>query len=115
MPGIAEQSPDNWVHYYPYILKVGRTAHQAPLGTPEDDVEAAIAEMEEKDPNVDKLKAIAEDAKWGVTEENEGYLPWTFTVVGDTQKYTTEGGETTYSAVVIKSLQWPGALTVVKG
>jgi len=71
--------------------------------------------MEEKDPNVDKLKPIAEDAKWGATEDNEGYLPWTFTVVGDTQKYTTEGGETTYSAMVIKSLAWPGSVTVVKG
>ena len=71
--------------------------------------------MEEKDPNVDKLKPIAEDAKWGATEDNEGYLPWTFSVVGDTQKYTTEGGETTYSAMVIKSLAWPGSVTVVKG
>lgn len=42
MPGIAEQSAENWVHHYPYILKVGRTTHQAPAGTLEDDVDAAI-------------------------------------------------------------------------
>jgi len=104
MPSIAEQNAESWVHINPYILKVGRTAHQAPAGTPDDDVDAAIQEMEEKDPVVEKLKAVGEDVKWGVTDENEGYLPWTFTVVGDTQKYTTDGGETTYSAMVIKSL-----------
>ncbi len=71
--------------------------------------------MEEKDPNLDRLKAIGEDAKWGVTEENEGFLPWTFNIVGDTQRYTTADGETTYSTMVIKSLAWPGALTVSKG
>lgn len=71
--------------------------------------------MEEKDPNIDRLKPIGEDAKWGVTEENEGTLPWTFHIVGDTQRYTTADGETTYSAAVVKSLGWPGAITVSKG
>jgi|JI10StandDraft_1071094.scaffolds.fasta_scaffold396097_2 hypothetical protein len=83
MPGVAEQTPDTWVHLYPYILKAGRTTHLEPFGTPEDDKDAVLQEMEEKDPNVDKLKPIAEDVKWGVTEENEGYLPWTVNIVGD--------------------------------
>jgi len=31
------------------------------LGTPEEEVDAAISELEEKDPNIERLKTIAED------------------------------------------------------
>ena len=53
MPAIGELNAENWVHHYPYILKAGRTAHLPPAGIPEEEVDAAIQEMEEKDPNID--------------------------------------------------------------
>jgi hypothetical protein len=43
---------------------------------------------------------------------------WTNKIVGDTQKYNSakEGGpELCYAVNVIRSLRWPGALTVAKG
>lgn len=41
---------------------------------------------------------------------------WLSRVVGDTQQYNTAaGGTQTYAVNVIKSLRWPGAVTVSKG
>ena len=48
------------------MLKAGRITHLAPEGTAEDDVEAVIGELEEKDPGCDRLRALNEDAPWGV-------------------------------------------------
>ena len=112
-----EHNAENWIHHYPYILQAGRTKHQAPEGTKEDDVDAVIGELEEKDPNVDRLRALNEDAPFGtVPEGEEGSPPWKFKVVGDPQKYTAgDDGEVSYNAMVISSLNWPGHVTVAKG
>jgi len=88
-----------------------------PEGTPEDDIEGKKGELEEEDAAADKLRVLAEDAKWpieGAEEGDEGMLPWTFKLAGDTQKYTAADGdgEISYAAMVIRSMQWPGAVTV---
>ena len=79
---------------------------------PEEERDDALGALEEKDPSCDKLRALNEDAPWLGIEEAS---PWTFTVKGDKQKYALgDDGETTYATLVIRSLQWPGALTVCK-
>lgn len=40
---------------------------------------------------------------------------WVSKVVGDPQQYTKGDTPVTYAVNVIKSLRWPGALTVCKG
>lgn len=43
---------------------------------------------------------------------------WLSKICGDTQQYNQTGGKegtTTYSVNVLKSLRWPGAVTVQKG
>ena len=80
-----------------------------PAGTPEDDVDGVKGELEEADPAADRLRVLAEDAKWpvaGGADDDEGILPWTFKLVGDTQKYTSADGEgeISYAAMVVKSL-----------
>jgi hypothetical protein len=40
---------------------------------------------------------------------------WQLKVVGDTQKYTQgEGNEVSYAVNIVRSLRWPGAVTVAK-
>lgn len=112
VPGIGELgTAENWAHYYPILLKAGRITHQKP-DVPEDQVEDALGALAEADPSTDPLRGLNEDAPWLGQEE---VAPWTFAVRGDTQKYSLgDDGETTYATLVIRSLQWPGAVTVCK-
>lgn len=79
---------------------------------PEDDLPAIMEELEAKDPTVERFRDIGEHALFA------GEQPcWISKVVGDTQQYT-EGGEgenISYAVNVIKSLRWPGSVTVSKG
>ena len=104
----------NWGNVYPIILKVGRTTHTQPQGVPEEELQAAIDELDAKDPTVERFRGISEHATFG----GEGGQPsWISKVVGDTQQYTQEGAEGenyTFAVNVIKSLRWPGAVTVSK-
>jgi hypothetical protein len=51
----------------------------------------------------------------GVEEGDAGLPSWSVKTVGDTQLYNQlppKEGTTTYATVVIKSLRWPGSITV---
>lgn len=54
---------ENWVHYNPALLKAGRTAHYVPKSLSEDAAKEQIAALEDKDPLIDRLKAITEDTR----------------------------------------------------
>lgn len=41
--------------------------------------------------------------------------PWLVRVCGDTQQYRVGEGTKIYAVVMIKSLRWPGSVTVAKG
>jgi hypothetical protein len=52
----------------------------------------------------------------GDGEEDQGLPSWTFKIVGDKQVYNMADDKTAcYAVNVIRSLRWPGALTVSKG
>ena len=104
------KSLEAWSNVHPIILKAGRTAHKAPKGMGEEDAAAWIEEQEGKDPTVERFRDLAQHTQF------PGEQPcWFSRVVGDTQQYT-EGEETTsYAVNVIKSIRWPGAVTVAKG
>lgn len=40
---------------------------------------------------------------------------WISKVVGDPQQYTKGEGQVSYAVNVLKSIRWPGAITVSKG
>lgn len=100
-----------WANVHPIILEAGRTTHLPP-NVPEEELEAAVADLEAKDPTVERFRDIGEHTQF------PGEQPaWISKVVGDTQLYS-EGGEgetVSYAVNVIKSLRWPGAVTVSKG
>ena len=103
-----------WSNQYPILLKAGRTKHLPPEGLPEEELQAAIDELEAKDPAVERFRDISAHTPFG----GEGGQPsWISKVVGDQQQYTLEGAEGenyTFAVNVIKSLRWPGAVTVSK-
>lgn len=91
-------------------MKAGRVSHFAPPDIGEEEKEEYLGKLTEKDPTVDRFRAIAEDAPI------EGYKSaWISKVVGDPQPFAQappKEGTTTYAVNVLKSLRWPGAVTV---
>lgn len=101
----------NWSNVHQIILNAGRCTHVQP-NVPEDDLPAAMEELEAKDPTVERFRDIGEHQLFAAEQPC-----WISKVVGDTQQYT-EGGEgenISYAINVIKSLRWPGSTTVSKG
>ena len=75
-----------------------------------------MAELEAKDPSCDRFRNIGEHVPF--KDAPEGSPVWLSRVVGDTQTYAeggAEGENISYAVNVIKSLRWPGAVTVSKG
>lgn len=116
MPGVTELADiGTWVNVHPMILKAGRCTYPP---APEDLDEEKKAEFEEAqkadDPMLeDQFRSISEHTPFG-----ENSPAWTSKVIGDTQTYNSlkEGGASvTYAVNVIRSLRWPGAVTVSKG
>jgi radial spoke head protein 4A len=116
---LAEETPDmsteamksleNWAHMQPNILKVGRCSHMAPANLNEEQVEEYMGKMAEEDKVEDRFRALMEDTPVGSSES-----AWVSKVSGDTQQYNKGEGTITYAVNVIRSLRWPGAVTVAK-
>lgn len=107
-PSVTDLSNlENWVHNYQNILLAGRAEHEAP-NVPEEELDEAMAALEEKDPLIERLKGINEDKP--VFKELEG--AWTVKLVGNPQQYAGEEGTVAYNCVMLKSLRWKGATTV---
>lgn len=76
MPSTHEMAKaENWVHYTPGILKVGRTTHmepEIPEDAPEEVTEETLlAELEAGDPYDKRLKPITEDKQVLVAEKTK--------------------------------------------
>jgi len=110
VPGTEElKSLEVWGHRHPMILKAGRISHFVPSTVLEDEKDAYLENLNTADAQVDKYRGLNEDAPMTGME-----FSWTTKVVGDPQPYNNLGkeGTSTYAVNVIKSLRWPGALTV---
>ena len=57
------KSLETWSHQNPVLLKAGRCSHIAPGGMPEEDVEAYMADLAEKDKTEERFRIISEDDK----------------------------------------------------
>jgi len=77
-----------------------------------------LAELADKDPTADRYRAISEDAPllgMQINMETPETPAWVSKVVGDSQQYNQlppKDGTTSYAVNVLKSLRWPGAVTV---
>lgn len=102
-----------WLHFNPGILKQGRTKHADPTPGPGDeevDPEDLMKREIEKDPWDERLKPIDQDS---CTKGNmpawvlRSYHTNTDQVDPKTGKVTVNNG-----TVVVKSMWWPGAVTL---
>ena len=117
MPGTGElQSLENWSNFLPTILKVGRTVHldtEPPEELDEDRKAAFLAKLEEDKMDEAPFRTINEHTPMKGLE-----FSWISKVVGDQQQYNVlppKEGTVSYAVNVIRSLRWPGAITVAKG
>lgn len=112
-PSVEElKSLEQWSNTYAQILNSGRTTHVAPSSiTDEAAREEYVNAKNEAEPVLERFRILQEQAPMaGMTDP-----AWQLKVVGDTQKYTQgEGNEVCYAVNVLKSLRWPGAVTVAK-
>jgi hypothetical protein len=116
-PGSEDlKATETWGNLYPQILNAGTTTHISPAGMDDD---AEWREIQEaKEPIVERFRAISDHK--GVPGTGQGqpddpqHIAWTSRAAGDQQRYTKVGSEDTvaYCANVIRSLRWPGAVTV---
>ena len=106
----ALKSMENWSHFWPSILKAGRCTHLPPEGMDEEAATAWEEAQNEIDKPEERFKSLETD-----TPLNKEAC-WISKVCGDTQAYNIAGGEGTksYAVNVIKSLRWPGAVSVAK-
>ena len=99
---------ENWSHRHPQILKLGRISYADPEGVTEEEKEEILGKLAETDPILeDRYRALNEDAPIAGLETS-----WLSKLVGDPQPYTQGDATVTYAVNVIKSLRWPGAVTV---
>jgi radial spoke head protein 4A len=82
---------ENWVHHYQNILLAGRAEHEIP-NLPEEEVEEAVAALEEKDPFIERLKGINEDKQVHKTIDGA----WVTKLVGNNQQYAADEGTSSY-------------------
>lgn len=67
-----------WGNVHQIVLQAGRTTHLPPVGVPEEELQAAIDELEAKDPAVERFRDIGEHTLF------PGEQPcWLSKVVGD--------------------------------
>ena len=95
------------------ILKAGTTTHILPSAWSEEKKEEELAKLETDDKTEERFRGINEHNPIAGME-----TAWLSKVVGDTQQYNQlppKEGTTTYAVNVIRSLRWPGAVTVAKG
>merc|ERR1712072_254723 len=66
--------------------------------------------MTEKDPQVERFRTLNEHGPVLSME-----TAWISKLAGDSQQYTKAEANVSYAVNVIKSIRWPGAVTVCKG
>lgn len=107
-----------WANAYPLILKSGRCSHYIPEDLDEEASGALKETLDTKDPSCDRFRPVNEQK--GMPDTGPTPEEWKSFVVrlaGDTQQYNQlppKEGTTSYATLVVKSLRWPGAVTVAK-
>ena len=114
----------NWGNLQQPILKNGRTTFLMPDAKPEDpefDPEAALADLKAAEPEseMERFRDLEQHQTYpNPVPDKDPQQSWISKVVGDTQLYNQappKEGTVSYAVNVIKSLRWPGAMTVAKG
>ena len=116
IPGTEElKNLDQWTNLHPMIAMSGVTKHVAPEHI--TDLEERKTWEDEKG-LTDKIIPRFEQALQDHVKVPGYETAWTSKIVGDVQPFTQvapKEGTVSYGVNVIRSLRWPGAVTVAKG
>lgn len=101
------KSLEAWSHLHPMIKRSGRCKNPAAAGE-----EGGEGGEEDPADAAEAFRALNEDAPI-----IEGVEAWISRVAGDLQPYKAKDGDAqaSYATNVLRSLRWPGAVTVAKG
>lgn len=107
-----------WVHASPYLLGSGRSVWPD-MDTLEGQLsEDAIKELQqqaEAEPEHGMLESIEADLEDIKPEDGDGSPAWSIKVYGDQGIYQLGDAAKSYRVTAIRSLIWPGAITVAQG
>jgi len=104
---------EKWVHSHAFIHKNGCTTWKDPDSIEDnDELKKKIEQDREDEPPRGPLAAISDD-KPGM--EEGGSKDWTIKQVGDKGTYKFDDNAKSYICTVVKSMRWPGAITVAQG
>lgn len=112
------QKLENWQHINMNILSVGRTKYFVPESVPEEEradyIEKFKSDNKIDEPEIELFKPVNEDTP---VEGIGAEASWLSKLAGDSCNYTKADGEGktySYAVNVLKSLRWPGSVTVCK-
>jgi len=115
----ALATQDGWVHTAPALLSTGKCSwpnlDDLEEGTLPEETINAINAQKEGEPEKDMLAGIGADLEDFKPEDAEGSPAWNIKVYGDKGQYNFEGGAKSYRITAVRSLIWPGAITVAQG
>lgn len=108
------KDPITWAHALPQILEAGRCTHAEiyPADMEDEGKEEYLNKLKEEDAEAERWRSLNDEGYKKLNEQDS----WTSKISGDTQSYNKPGGEgsSTYAVNVIRSLRWPGSITVSK-
>jgi len=119
MPSNDElKSAEVWGNALHAITLSGTTTAVVPEDLNEEEAEAWKARMETEDPVVEPFRGISEMTGMPGTAKSaeDPTTAWSLRASGDAQQYSKgEEGADSICVNVIRSLRWPGAVTVSRG
>lgn len=107
-----------WVHASPYLLGSGRSVWpdmDALEGQLSEEAIKDLQQQAEAEPEHGMLEPIEADLEDLKPEDAEGSPAWSIKVYGDQGIYTLGDAQKSYRVTAVRSLIWPGAVTVAQG
>jgi radial spoke head protein 4A len=105
-------SQEKWVHSHAFIHKNGSTKWADPDSIEDEDLRKKVEQDREDEPPRGPLAGVSED-KPGL--EDGGSKDWAIKQTGDKGTYKFGDAAKSYICTVVKSMRWPGAVTVAQG
>lgn len=107
-----------WVHAAPFLLSTGKSGWpdlEALEGKITEEQAEELKALAENEPEKAMLEGIETDLEELKPEEAESGPAWSIKNYGDEGVYSSGDGTKTLRVTAIRSMIWPGAVTVVKG
>merc|ERR1719253_2522447 len=115
----ALAAQDGWVHAAPFLLQEGKCSWPdldgLEEGTLSEEVINQVNAKKEAEPEKGMLEGIGPDLEELKPEDAEGSVAWNIKVYGDKGVYTFPDASKSYRVTAVRSMIWPGAITVAQG